>query len=77
MSKKNKYNILEIALPEDYREGLIDIGWNAEGIGCGHLSFNVKDGQIHCSSEGMSRKFVKAVLNKLVDVAFFEERNDE
>lgn len=42
-------------------------------VGFGHLSFKNKDGKIHCSSEGMSREFVKEVLCKLVDEAIFEE----
>lgn len=60
-------------LTEDYREGLIDVGWGVHRLGFGHISFNNKDGKIYCSSEGMSREFVKEVLCKLVDVAIFEE----
>lgn len=72
MSKAD-FTITQVVLPEDYREGLIDIGWATVSAGFGHLSFNNKDGKIHCSSETMGREFVKGVLCKLVDVAIFED----
>ena len=73
------FTVVNVWLTEDYREGLIDIGWQTESAGFGHLSFDNKDGKIHCSSETMGRKFVKEVLNELVDVAIFEDdmRADE
>ena len=69
------FTITEVWLTEDYREGLIDIGWATKSAGFGHLSFkNCKgDGKIHCSSETMGRNFVRSVLNKLVDDAVFED----
>ena len=72
MSKPD-FTVMEVRLTEDYHEGLIDIGWQTKSAGFGHLSFNNKDGKIHCSSETMGRKFVKEVLNKLVDQSIFEE----
>lgn len=67
------FMVTRVWLTEDYREGLIDIGWSTKSAGFGHLSFNNNDGKIHCSSETMSRNFVKEVLNKLVDASIFEE----
>lgn len=67
-----KYYIKRVWLTENYREGLIDIGWYCE-IGRGHLSFKNEGEDIICSSEGMSKNFVKAVLTKLVDDAIFEK----
>lgn len=72
MSNKPDFTVTHVWLTEDYREGLIDIGWQTKSAGFGHLSFDNKDGKIHCSSETMGRKFVKEVLNKLVDDAIFE-----
>lgn len=67
------YIIDSVELPEDYREGLIDISWGSPGpLGFGHISFDKRDGKIHCSSETMSREFVRQVLDKLVDMAIFE-----
>ena len=70
------YTVVRVELTEDYREGLIDIAWGTKTAGFGHLSFNNKDGKIHCSNEGMSRKFVKEVLDKLVDEAVFEAEDE-
>ena len=53
------------------KEGDIDLAWIAP-VGIGHLAFKVEDGKIICTNEGMSRKFVKAVLNKLVDKFIME-----
>jgi len=66
------YIITDVKLTEDYREGLIDIAWCTASAGFGHLSFRNEDGQIKCSSEGMTKEFVKSVLSKLVDVAVFD-----
>ena len=76
MSKKTKepdFTVERVWLTEDYREGLIDIGWGTKSAGFGHLSFKNKDGKIHCGNETMGRKFIKDVLNKLVDVAILDE----
>ena len=67
------FTVIQVWLTEDYREGLIDIGWQTKSAGFGHLSFDNKDGKIHCSSETMGRNFVKGVLNKLVDDSIFEK----
>ena len=72
MKNELDFTVIEVWLTEDYREGLIDVGWQTKSAGFGHLSFDNKDGKIHCSSETMSRKFGKEVLNKLVDDAIFE-----
>lgn len=69
---KPDFTITNVWLTEDYREGLIDIGWSTKSAGYGHLSFKNVDGRIQCSSEGMGRKFVRSVLNKLVEKAVFE-----
>ena len=77
---KSDFTVTKVWLTEDYREGLIDIGWATKLAGFGHLSFRNEDGKIHCSSETMSRVFVKNVLCKLVDDAVFDEiipRNHE
>lgn len=70
---KPDFAITGVWLTEDYREGLIDIGWSTKSAGFGHLSFDNKDGKIHCSSETMGRNFVRNVLNKLVETAVFED----
>jgi len=73
------FTLTRVWLTEDYREGLIDVGWSTKSAGFGHLSFDNKAGKIHCSSETMGRKFVKEVLNTLVDQSIFEDdaRGDE
>ena len=74
VQSKIDYTVVDVALTEKYREGLIDIAWRTKSAAFGHLSFgNGEDGKIYCSSETMSREIVKQVLNKLVDVAIFEE----
>ena len=72
-NNKADFTIVKVWLTEDYREGLIDIGWATVSAGYGHLSFNNVDGKIHCSSETMGRNFVRSVLNKLVEDAVFED----
>lgn len=74
---KSSVEILDVQLTgETYAEGLVDVAWIAKEIGYGHISFKNVNGKIHCSSEGMGRNFVKSVLNKLVDVAIFENEKD-
>lgn len=73
---KQKYKIDKVWLTENYREGLIDIGWSSRGIGSGHLSFHNDKKQIICNSEFMNRNFVKAVLNELVEQSVFKNRNN-
>lgn len=73
MFEKPDFTVTEVWLTEDYREGLIDIGWSTVSAGFGHLSFKNVDGKIHCSSETMGRNFVRSVLNKLVEQAIFED----
>lgn len=79
--KKTDYTITDVWLDEDYQEGLIDIGWATVSAGFGHLSFDNKNGKIYCSSETMDRKFVRSILDKLVEQAIFDEdvfdRNDK
>jgi len=73
MPKKPDFTITKVWLTEDYREGLVDIGWATKSAGFGHLSFDNHNGKIHCSSETMGRNFVKSVLDKLIEDAIFED----
>lgn len=68
-----KYNITSIEITKDYKEGDIDLQWSCEGIGFGHLAFYTKDGKIYSNNEYMSKEFIKAVLNKMVDVCILTE----
>ncbi len=65
-----------VMITTDYKEGDIDLQWVANN-GFGHLAFILKDGIIHCNNEYMSRDFVKAVLNKLVDVSIMESETEK
>jgi len=69
---KRDFTIIGVSLPEDYREGLIDISWRTKTAGFGHLSFHNEGNDIICSSEGMSKDFIKTVLNHLVDIAILD-----
>jgi hypothetical protein len=71
--EKPDFTVTRVGLPEDYREGLIDISWGTKSAGFGHLSFRNEGDDIICSSENMSPEFVKEVLLKLVDVAKFKD----
>lgn len=78
MAKKKRgwkpdFTITSVWLAEDYREGLIDIGWQTKTAGFGHLSFKNVDGKIHCGNETMGKKFITSVLLKLVEVAILDE----
>ena len=69
----DEYTISNVTITTDYKEGNIDLHWAAEDIGFGHLAFKLlPDGKILCYNETMSRDFVKAVLNKLADVALMD-----
>jgi len=50
------------------------IQWSKAGVGFGevHFSFNKETGFFHCDSEGMSKSFVKEMLNKMVDDSVFD-----
>lgn len=69
---KPDFTVTKVWLTEDYREGLIDVGWQTASAGFGHLSFKNKDGQIVCSDECMGKEFVKEVLMTLVEKAVIE-----
>jgi hypothetical protein len=49
-----------VHIETEYKEGDIDIGWVAKGIGFGHLAFGMENGKIHCMNEMMSRDFCKS-----------------
>ncbi len=64
--------VRHVTITQDYKEGDIDLQWEAD-CGFGHLAFKLMpDGTIHCNNEAMGREFVKNVLNKLVDTAVME-----
>jgi len=71
--KMDQVEIRDVCITTDYKEGDIDLQWVANGIGTGHLAFYEKDGKIYCNNETMGRDFIKAVLNKLVDVSVMNE----
>lgn len=70
--EKPDFTLTQVWLTEDYREGLIDIGWATVSASFGHLSFKNKDGAIVCSNETMGKAFIKNVLDKLVETAVFD-----
>jgi hypothetical protein len=73
-----KYEILNVIITTEYKEGDIDLQWAAKNIGYGHLAFKLMpDGKIRCNNEAMSRDFVKAVLYKLADIAVLEDDNHD
>lgn len=54
----------------DNNKGGIAISWSADDIGFGEITIvKDKDGSIRIQSECMGKEFVKAVLDKLVDMA--------
>lgn len=64
--------VYTVVLPEEYREGLIDVGWIGKS-GFGHINFFNENGKIVLLSETMGKEFTRKVLNRLVDVAVLEE----
>lgn len=56
----------------ELEDGLaFDLAWTTKSAGFGHTSFFTKRGKLYCDNETMSKDFVKAVMCKLVDEAFF------
>jgi len=45
--------------------------------GFGELTFYLKDGKICCHNEYMSRKFVKQVLEKLVEIVDLDDKKKD
>lgn len=58
--------ILHAEIQETWDCGF-EVKWRAEGFGFGLLTFNLKNGRLICDNEGMSREFIKRVLNYIVD----------
>lgn len=67
-----KYELYSVAISTDYKEGDIDISWQAD-YGFGHIAFEKDGDKTICHNESMSKDFVKAVLCKLVDDSVFDE----
>ena len=78
MIEKNskEYEIHDVNISTDYKEGDIDLEWTAS-IGFGHLAFKIVGDKIHCNNETMGREFVKEVLNKLVDISIMDYERGE
>lgn len=51
------------------RSAHVIIGWGAKGIGFGELTIIECNGAFEINSECMSRRFVKAILERIVDSA--------
>ena len=49
------------------------IQWATVSAGFGGVAFYLKDGELRCDSEGMSKEFVMKVLAKLVETAIFDK----
>lgn len=47
--------------------------WSKTGVGFGQLDFYNKDDKIHISNECMDKRFIKAILCKMVDDAVLED----
>lgn len=55
----------------------LSVRWSHTGTGFGGFYFyKDADDKLHCASELMSRDFVKARLNDLVDSAIWDETHD-
>lgn len=54
-------------------KGGFAVRWGANGVGFGEITFVLDKGQLRCSSECMSRDFVKKALSAMVDRAIWEE----
>ena len=58
-------------------QGGFDVAYQMATAGFGSVTIVLKnDGTIYCDNEGMSRKFVKEVLCKLVDKMKFQSEKD-
>lgn len=63
----------DIKYAETYKPITIDWGANQIGFGQLYIYNNPKTNQLVCDSEGMSREFIKAVFNHLIDTAVFSD----
>lgn len=55
--------------------GYVAFQWSMEGVGFGSVGFYVKNEQVHCNNELMSRRFIKDILCQMVDDCVMEEPN--
>ena len=55
----------------------IVINWSVKKVGFGEIRFWEKDGKIICDNEGMSKEFIKKILNSLVDKSEFWSDRDK
>jgi hypothetical protein len=53
-------------------DGGLEVRWATASAGCGRIALYLKDGKLHCDSEGMDRDFVKEALAQLVERAEFD-----
>ena len=53
-------------------DGGFEISWSTVSAGFGGLTFYIKDGKLHCETEGMGKKFIVKVLVKLVEDTILE-----
>jgi hypothetical protein len=57
----------------DLNQDTITISWAVKNVGWGQFTFSQKDDKLFCSSEGMNKEFVKAVLCDMVDLCIMED----
>lgn len=50
------------------------VSWSEPDVGFGQFHFYIEDGKVHCSNECMSKRFIKKVLNDLVDECVLDEK---
>ena len=63
-----KYNFTSIR-PYFLDEESIVFDWMETDIGYGSIEIQIENGEFVIDSENMSKEFIKAVLNKLIDDA--------
>lgn len=54
-------------------EGGFTVGWGAEKIGFGELTFYVKGGKFFCQTECMSKSFIKKAIAHLLETGVVYE----
>lgn len=61
-------------LPDScHPQGYVTFDWTQNRFGFGQLSFYVKDGQVHCKNELMSKEWIKQQLCQMVDNCILDE----
>lgn len=89
MMEKKEYEILyaDISGFDNEKFEGFRVNWGAKGIGFGQLDFyydksedeldeqgEISKRKLRCDNECMSKEFVKAVLNKLIEEAEFHDQ---